>query len=1355
MKRKRGILTGIFAIIVFLLCMDCNTMLQVRAASETKRSNPFSDVKATEWYYPYALYALDNQIMSGKGQDAKGLVQFDPVSEMTRAEFVQVLYNKEGKPEVDYKDCFADVKKGDWYAKAICWASENKIVAGKGNVFDCNASVTRQEIVTMLYNYACNYLKYDTSQRDKLDDFKDCKTVSPWAEEYVKWAVYYGIIEGKGENCDPLSATTRAEGATVLRNFISVYELPEQFDLRSKINIRVEEQGDFGLCWDFAAMKCLETNLALTKGEDYDFSEIHVAYMMSEALSPIFSILMYPLEGRTFDGGGNFSVWLEYNLAFHGFLPEEELEYREYDVDEYRTFTDMKLLPINVSNIRNFTADSDKRVKLLKLRCQMKEHIMKYGAIWAGIEMLDSVYVYADEKVSGNHAVAIIGWDDHFPKEKFVSENGKNPERDGAFIALNSWGTKLEENGLIYISYEDMVVYNELWGIVSAADEDLIRLDNDNEENVEDTNSTKENTSVQADKKGKKLLDAIRTKYPELLIEKDGKQYINPLQISDYYVIDLSGYGLSDLEGIEIFSGCQELILDSNQIEDLTPLKNMNNLIDLSLADNQISDVSALISLKKLARLNLTNNSVKDISVLKDCKELYSLTLDGNEGIKGYHELTYVESISLADCSLDIKDMEAFSGKKYNILNLSGNFLGDKAGEIDFHNITSLSLRDCGLTDIPEMNTNMNRCDFSDNPGIKDFSGLKGKTIGWLGLCHCNIRDGGILPSDLKVRYFDLSYNPGICNLGALSGNVERLVLMNCGITDVSVIGGTKWDWLDLSENKGLYGTLMTNHLDVRNCGLDDSFDFLGNKKLDILDLQGNDISVDHIAENFSDCLLYLDPISFDDFKKLPEEIWLESLVVETVYLPSVMKEQTIQLKPIIEYYFSPEDYCPSIEDYQNMLCDRYVFTGKVTGDEASVTFNVQGVERPLRNCNFELKIEFADQLKEDYLKVYNDDFDSFAKKAGDKPDFSKLKVEKYYEGGYSEFVYDYEIIGDETLKSGANKYVIKSGGLEKEIVYYADYYTGLITGSEKFDQIILDLLPEEDVLVVKGEEETTIRMNEHGKAILEEQLRIPSGLVSRLGLFNDSICLHNLEIVYDGEKITSWEIAMLMYVFHYTEDMEKPVIVIYNTTEDKNEDIVIEQDSFIFKFINEEPPARLTTEEQNVEVQGVGEQLLDSNEIPEESTEPESSEALEESAETESSEALEESVETESSEALEESAETESSEALEESAETESSEALEESAETESSEALEESAETESSEALEKSAETESSEALEESAETESSEALEESAEDESSEALEGSTENMQADESEQISENTFDTEMMGNDDTTMENVA
>ena len=72
--------------------------------------NPFGDVKEKDWYYPYAKFVMENQLMTGKGKTPDGGVKFDPGVKMTRAEFVQVLYSKEGKPDVKYKKTFEDVK---------------------------------------------------------------------------------------------------------------------------------------------------------------------------------------------------------------------------------------------------------------------------------------------------------------------------------------------------------------------------------------------------------------------------------------------------------------------------------------------------------------------------------------------------------------------------------------------------------------------------------------------------------------------------------------------------------------------------------------------------------------------------------------------------------------------------------------------------------------------------------------------------------------------------------------------------------------------------------------------------------------------------------------------------------------------------------------------------------------------------------------------------------------------------------------------------------------------------------------------------------------------------------------------
>ncbi len=194
-----------------------NTLIQMKV------ENPFADVQESSWQYSFVKYALDNNLMSGKGKDESGNILFDPESSMTRAEFVQTLYNKEGKPAVTYSATFTDVREGQWYTSAILWAAENNIVAGKGDKFDVGGKITRQEMATVLFKYA-NYSEYETSGRKDFAGFVDYDSISSWAINNMKWALHYGIMSGKGDKIDPIGNATRAECATMLRNFIKAYE---------------------------------------------------------------------------------------------------------------------------------------------------------------------------------------------------------------------------------------------------------------------------------------------------------------------------------------------------------------------------------------------------------------------------------------------------------------------------------------------------------------------------------------------------------------------------------------------------------------------------------------------------------------------------------------------------------------------------------------------------------------------------------------------------------------------------------------------------------------------------------------------------------------------------------------------------------------------------------------------------------------------------------------------------------------------------------------------------------------------------------------------------------------------------
>lgn len=191
---------------------------------------PFGDVKAKDWYYPYVMFAYENNLMGGKGTMPDGSIKFDPSNTITRAEFVQMLYSKEGKPAVTYEARFTDVPDDKWFTDAILWAAENEIVGGKrADYFDVNGNITRQEIALILYKYAM-FNDYDLSAAESTDlsGFGDVAAVSTWAANGMKWAVGNNIIGGKTENgqtvLSPGGKAIRAEAATMMKGFMTAFE---------------------------------------------------------------------------------------------------------------------------------------------------------------------------------------------------------------------------------------------------------------------------------------------------------------------------------------------------------------------------------------------------------------------------------------------------------------------------------------------------------------------------------------------------------------------------------------------------------------------------------------------------------------------------------------------------------------------------------------------------------------------------------------------------------------------------------------------------------------------------------------------------------------------------------------------------------------------------------------------------------------------------------------------------------------------------------------------------------------------------------------------------------------------------
>ena len=207
---------------VKLIDLDIMYILMVGKTTEVIARTPvtevFDDIPEGAWFVKAVQYVYDNNIMGGKG------ASFKPNDPITREEFVRVLYNHAGTPEVTIANPFADVKAGAWYEKSVLWAKENNIANGKTKdgkyIFGVGQQIRREELARMIYMYA--QLKgYKTDKDDTaIDKFSDAGKVSPWAKDAMNWAVSQGVMGGKGGKLDPQGMATRAECASMIKNMI-------------------------------------------------------------------------------------------------------------------------------------------------------------------------------------------------------------------------------------------------------------------------------------------------------------------------------------------------------------------------------------------------------------------------------------------------------------------------------------------------------------------------------------------------------------------------------------------------------------------------------------------------------------------------------------------------------------------------------------------------------------------------------------------------------------------------------------------------------------------------------------------------------------------------------------------------------------------------------------------------------------------------------------------------------------------------------------------------------------------------------------------------------------------------------
>lgn len=172
----------------------------------------YTDVPEGKWFTEAVYYADEKGTMKGVGDN-----KFEPDKAVTRAQIAQILYAKEGKPEVKEKAKFTDVPEKQWYTDAVAWAASQKIVAGyPDNTFKPDKSVTREELATMLYKYQSTKTETMKIASDSLAKFKDADQVQKYAVTAMEWAVSNKLIGGTDKGLEPQGTATRAQIAVIL-----------------------------------------------------------------------------------------------------------------------------------------------------------------------------------------------------------------------------------------------------------------------------------------------------------------------------------------------------------------------------------------------------------------------------------------------------------------------------------------------------------------------------------------------------------------------------------------------------------------------------------------------------------------------------------------------------------------------------------------------------------------------------------------------------------------------------------------------------------------------------------------------------------------------------------------------------------------------------------------------------------------------------------------------------------------------------------------------------------------------------------------------------------------------------------
>lgn len=189
--------------------------------------------------------------------------------------------------------------------------------------------------------------------------------------------------------------------------------------------------------------------------------------------------------------------------------------------------------------------------------------------------------------------------------------------------------------------------------------------------------------------------------------------------------------GIGNVDVLKVCKALEYLILDENEISDITGLSELKYLKEVSLVSCKLRNIEGLKNKPCLTKLDISDNFISDISSLEDSKQLEQLIVDEQNGMKVsdisvLSDKTQLKELHLSEHNItDISPLENLIN--LTELSLSKNLI-DK-GDLNFlSNLTQLYylvISYCGIENIDFISTltKMNELYLDGNP-IQDYTPL-------------------------------------------------------------------------------------------------------------------------------------------------------------------------------------------------------------------------------------------------------------------------------------------------------------------------------------------------------------------------------------------------------------------------------------------------------------------------------------------------------------------------------------------------------------------------------------------------------------------------------------------------------